>query len=71
VTPDQASRCVVAESVGHLSLIVHSAQGLASNGSDPDATPPQPVYTGDVSQAGTALSTVNVISSGGDGEFKF
>lgn len=71
VTPEQASECIIAENLGKLSLIVHSAQGLAKDGSDPDARPAPPVFTGNVSQVETSLSTVKVISSGGEGEFKF
>jgi len=69
VTPDQASRCIIATNLGKLSLIVHSAQG--SQKADQAQAIPGPVYTGDVSQAPAALSTVNVISTGADGEFKF
>lgn len=77
VTPDEASRCLVATNLGRLSLIVHSAQGVqkADNAQQPV---PAPVFSGDVSPAITAsipdqsqVTTVNVISSGGDGEFKF
>jgi pilus assembly protein CpaB len=49
VSPDQASRCLVATNLGKLSLIVHSAQTAAG-----PATPqivPQPVWSGDVSPA--------------------
>lgn len=69
VTPEQASRCIIAEGLGKLSLIVHSAQGTPQE--DAKQLPTPPVYTGDVSQAQSALSTVQVISAGGDGEFKF
>jgi pilus assembly protein CpaB len=69
VTPEQASRCIIATNLGRLSMIVHSAQGTPKD--DAKIPPPAPVYTGDVSQAPTALSTVTVISAGGDGEFKF
>ena len=69
VTPDQASRCIMGENLGKLSLIVHSAQGTKQ--ADAAQPIPQPVYTGDVSQAPAALSSVNVISTGADGEFKF
>ncbi len=76
VTPDQASRCLVASNLGRLSLIVHSAQGVQK-----PRTPqpvPGPVFSGDVSPAMAAslpakaqVTTVTVISGGGDKEFKF
>lgn len=69
VTPDQASRCLIAENLGHLSLIVHSAQGSSKD--DKMHPPPAPVYSGDVSQDPQALTTVNVITSDGGKEFKF
>jgi pilus assembly protein CpaB len=68
VTPEQASRCIIATNLGRLSLIVHSAQGVEDKDPSP---PPGPVFSGDVSQATSSVSTVNVITSGGDGEFKF
>lgn len=69
VTPEQASRCIIAANLGKLSLIVHSAQGTPK---DDKAQPtPAPVYTGDVSQDQQALTTVNVITSGGSKGFKF
>lgn len=78
VTPDQASRCLVATNLGKLSLIVHSAE-TSPTGTQQAPTPPQqPVWAGDVSPALTAnepevptVSTVNVISSDATGEFKF
>jgi pilus assembly protein CpaB len=77
VTPEQASRCLVATSLGKLSLIVHSAEKSA-NGTPPVPDAQQPVWAGDVSPAlndthpqEPAVSTVNVISSGATGEFKF
>jgi pilus assembly protein CpaB len=70
VTPEQASRCIVATNLGRLYLIVHSAQGTPD--ADKRQPPPPPVYAGDVSQAPVALSTVTVITSGGTSkEFKF
>jgi pilus assembly protein CpaB len=78
VTPDEASRCLVASNLGRLSLIVHSAQGVQQKAGQPQLPPPPPVFSGDVSPAMAAsipdqsqVTTVNVISSGGDGEFKF
>jgi pilus assembly protein CpaB len=78
VTQDEASRCLVATNLGRLSLIVHSAQGVQNTGAQPEAPPPVPVFAGDVSPAmaegvpaQSQVTTVNVISSGGDGEFKF
>ncbi len=77
VTQDEASRCLVATNLGKLSLIVHSAQGV-QKAEDPPPPLPAPVFSGDVSPAMSAavpaqtqVTTVNVISSGGDGEFKF
>ncbi len=79
VTPEQAARCIVASHLGTLTLIVHSAQGAATKtkGKAPPA-PLKPVWAGDVSPAyanakpaSPQVSTVNVISSGGSGEFKF
>lgn len=77
VTPDQASRCLVATNLGKLSLIVHSAE-TTPGGPAKAQSAPQPVWAGDVSPALTAtqpqmpaVSTVNVISSGATGEFKF
>jgi pilus assembly protein CpaB len=49
VTPDQASRCLVATNLGKLSLIVHSAQILP--GMTQSQPIPQPVWAGDVSPA--------------------
>jgi pilus assembly protein CpaB len=76
VTPDEASRCLVASNLGRLSLIVHSAQGIQKASDQPP--PPAPVFSGDVSPAMAStvppqaqVTTVNVISAGGDGEFKF
>ena len=77
VTQDEASRCLVATNLGRLSLIVHSAQGVQKDDGQPPP-PPAPVFAGDVSPAMSAgvpaqsqVTTVNVISSGGEGEFKF
>ncbi len=50
VTPEQASRCLVATNLGRLSLIVHSAQTLA-DGKPARNAPPAPVYAGEVSPA--------------------
>jgi pilus assembly protein CpaB len=76
VTPDEASRCLVASNLGRLSLIVHSAQGVQK--ADSKQPVPGPIFSGDVSPAMAAsvpaqaqVTTVTVISSGGDGEFKF
>jgi pilus assembly protein CpaB len=69
VTPEQASRCVIAANLGKLTLIVHSAQGTPKD--DKNTPPPAPVYTGDVSQDPQALTTVNVITAGGSKGFKF
>ncbi|MDE1905534.1 MAG: Flp pilus assembly protein CpaB [Rhodospirillales bacterium] len=74
VTQEQAARCLVAVNLGKLSLIVHSAQS-----SKVSANPPSlPVYAGQVSPALSAaeptqqpVTTVNVISAGDSGEFKF
>lgn len=78
VTPDQASRCLVATSLGKLSLIVHSAESNSTGTQQPATPPQQPVWAGDVSPALTdthpevpTVSTVNVISSDTTGEFKF
>ena len=49
VTPDQASRCLVATNLGKLSLIVHSAQ-LAAGPAVANVIP-QPVWSGEVSPA--------------------
>ena len=49
VTPDEASRCLVATNLGKLSLIVHSAQ--MSPGTAQNQPVPQPVWAGDVSPA--------------------
>jgi pilus assembly protein CpaB len=66
VTPDEASRCLVATNLGRLSLIVHSAQTMAGGGPEVNVTP-QPVWAGDVSPALTndrpvppVVSTVKV-----------
>ncbi|HTQ69976.1 MAG TPA: Flp pilus assembly protein CpaB [Acidocella sp.] len=74
VTQEQAARCLVAVNLGKLSLIVHSAQATAAIN---NAAPP-PVWAGQVSPALSAaqpteqpVTTVNVISSGDTGEFKF
>ncbi|MDE8347172.1 MAG: Flp pilus assembly protein CpaB [Acidocella sp.] len=74
VTQEQAARCLVAVNLGKLSLIVHSAENSPS-GSSPAFVP---VYAGEVSPALSAsqptpqpVTTVNVISSGDTGEFKF
>lgn len=74
VTQEQAARCLVAVNLGKLSLIVHSAQ---SNDVKNNAVP-LPVWAGQVSPALSAaqpteqpVTTVNVISSGDTGEFKF
>jgi pilus assembly protein CpaB len=50
VTPNQASRCLVATNLGRLSLIVHSSENVAGEtpGNEPVA---QPVWAGDVSPA--------------------
>jgi pilus assembly protein CpaB len=50
VTPDQASRCLVATNLGKLSLIVHSSQMVAGTLPSEQAIP-QPVWSGDVSPA--------------------
>ncbi|HUM08526.1 MAG TPA: Flp pilus assembly protein CpaB [Acidocella sp.] len=77
VTPEQASRCLVATSLGKLSLIVHSAE-TAPSGTPQASAPQRPVWAGDVSPALAdtqpqmpTVSTVTVISSGATGEFKF
>jgi pilus assembly protein CpaB len=49
VTPDQASRCLVATNLGKLSLIVHSSQMPVGAPAVPVV--PQPVWSGDVSPA--------------------
>ena len=74
VTQEQAARCLVAVNLGKLSLIVHSAQ---SNGAS-NTSMPLPVWAGQVSPALSAaqpteqpVTTVNVISAGDTGEFKF
>ena len=76
VTPEQAARCLVAVNLGKLSLIVHSAAS-STTASVPQQTP-GPVWAGQVSPALSAaqpaqqtVTTVNVISSGTTGEFKF
>ncbi len=48
VTPDQASRCLVATSLGKLSLIVHSAETNPNGTEQASAPPQQPVWAGDV-----------------------
>jgi pilus assembly protein CpaB len=67
VTPDQASRCLVASNLGHLSLIVHSAVApTAQQTAAEAAAAAQPVWAGDVSPALTdtkpapQISTVHV-----------
>jgi pilus assembly protein CpaB len=83
VTPDQAARCIVAGTLGKLSLILHSAQGVnnkadnAQNNKQPPGAP-LTVWSGDVSPALTnavpqdsKMTTVNVLTPGGSGEFKF
>jgi pilus assembly protein CpaB len=82
VTEDEAARCIVAGTLGRLSLIVHSAQGVKDNHTgqpdEPQGPPPPPVWAGDVSPAltnampdSTQMSTVNVVTPSGSGEFKF
>ena len=44
VTPDEASRCLVASNLGRLSLIVHSAQGMQK--AVTSRPPPAPVFSG-------------------------
>lgn len=75
VTQEQAARCLVAVNLGKLSLIVHSAQSTTTAAS---TTTPSPVWAGQVSPALSAaqpteqpVTTVNVISAGNTGEFKF
>lgn len=75
VTQEQAARCLVAVNLGKLSLIVHSAQSTATATT---TTTPSPVWAGQVSPALSAaqpteqpVTTVNVISAGNTGEFKF
>jgi pilus assembly protein CpaB len=77
VTPEEASRCLVATNLGKLSLIVHSAETVPGTAAQLQSSP-QPIWAGDVSPALTdthpqvpTVSTVNVISSGATGEFKF
>lgn len=74
VTQEQAARCLVAVNLGRLSLIVHSALSTGASNNAPTL----PVYAGQVSPALSAamptqqpVTTVNVISSGASGEFKF
>ncbi|MDE2319776.1 MAG: Flp pilus assembly protein CpaB [Rhodospirillales bacterium] len=74
VTQEQAARCLVAVNLGKLSLIVHSAQNSKASTN----TSSLPVYAGEVSPALSAaqptpqpVTTVNVISVGNTGEFKF
>lgn len=70
VTPEQASRVVVAAGVGHLYLILHSAQGTPND--DKKQPVPPPVYANDLTQAPFSLSTVTVTSSDGSKkEFNF
>ncbi|WP_298284117.1 Flp pilus assembly protein CpaB [Acidocella sp.] len=83
VTPDQAARCIVAGTLGKLSLILHSAQGVdnaAKAAPKNTAAPSVPltVWSGDVSPALTnavpqnsQMTTVNVLTPNGSGEFKF
>lgn len=51
VTPDQAARCLVASSLGKLSLIVHSAETQTGQLPAQDLPPSQPVWAGEVSPA--------------------
>jgi pilus assembly protein CpaB len=51
VTPDQAARCLVASSLGKLSLIVHSAEMQTGQLPAQDLPPSQPVWAGQVSPA--------------------
>lgn len=51
VTPEQAARCLVATSLGKLSLIVHSAQSQPGTVSASSQSPQMPVWAGDVSPA--------------------
>jgi pilus assembly protein CpaB len=77
VTPDQASRCLVATNLGKLSLIVHSAQ--TAPGPKRPVVVPQPVWAGDVSPAltnsqpqQTPVSTVKVFQGSPDEQdYKF
>ena len=62
VTPDEASRCLVATNLGKLSLIVHSAQTMP--GAAVASAVPQPVWSGDVSPAlANAHPTLPVVST--------
>ncbi|MDD2704746.1 MAG: Flp pilus assembly protein CpaB [Acidocella sp.] len=78
VTPNQASRCLVATNLGKLSLIVHSAQ-TASGPAAPPAAAQKPVWSGDVSPALTntqpqqePVSTVKVFQgSPNEQDYKF
>jgi pilus assembly protein CpaB len=72
VSPDQASRCLVATNLGKLSLIVHSSQTQANAA---PAALPQPVWAGEVSPALTNLhpeapqvSTVHVFEGSPSGQ---
>lgn len=74
VTPDQASRCLVATNLGKLSLIVHSAQSQTSGAQASNVLPP-PVWSGDVSPALAnthptlpQVSTVHVFQGTPDGQ---
>jgi pilus assembly protein CpaB len=70
VTPDEASRVLVATNLGKLSLIVHSAQKSASD----TAVTTQPVFSGDVSPvmnktgASPVISTVHVFEGSPSGQ---
>jgi pilus assembly protein CpaB len=74
VTPDQASRCLVATNLGKLSLIVHSAQAQLG-GAEASNAAPVPVWSGDVSPALAnthptlpQVSTVHVFQGTPDGQ---
>jgi pilus assembly protein CpaB len=70
VTPDEASRVLVASNLGKLSLIVHSSQKSLTDA----AAPTQPVFSGDVSPimnktgAPPVISTVHVFQGTSDGQ---
>jgi pilus assembly protein CpaB len=78
VTPNQASRCLVATNLGKLSLIVHSAQS-APGPAVPPVAAQMPVWSGDVSPALTNMqpqqepvSTVKVFQGSPDEQdYKF
>jgi pilus assembly protein CpaB len=69
VTPDEASRVLVATNLGKLSLIVHSAQRSQADTNEMT----QPVFSGDVSPvmnktgASPVISTVHVFEGTPDG----